>query len=204
MTVTADTTKYTADSHYPTADGFVPAAIAAVVVEVADAVDNVDAASIVSATILEPAVAIDDVDAAVGANILSATVFETADAADVVDATVEAAAGVVGGGRYYPRLRPFPIEGVGYGILPELEGEAHGIVGVAGQSAAQVLVRADAIGACGQAGNAAVVLKSLSVAGNGAVGIRGSGDGMIVKFNGTATGRHDDDEAAVIAFLLAA
>jgi hypothetical protein len=65
-------------------------------------------------------------------------------------------------------------------------------------------IRAAAIGACGQAGDAAAVLKALSVAGHGAIGTRGAGEGMIVKFNGTATGRHDDDEAAVIAFLLAA
>jgi len=38
----------------------------------------------------------------------------------------------------------------------------------------------------------------------GAVGTRGLGQGMIVKFTGTATGSYDDDEAAVIAFLLAA
>jgi len=57
-------------------------------------------------------------------------------------------------------------------------------VGVAGRSEAKLLlVRAVAIGACGT---------------------RGSGDGMIVKFSGSATGQHDDDEAAVIAFLLAA
>jgi hypothetical protein len=61
-----------------------------------------------------------------------------------------------------------------------------------------------AIGACGQAGNAAVVLKGLSVAGQGAVGARGTGEGTIMKFSASATGQHDDDEAAVIAFLLAA
>jgi hypothetical protein len=46
--------------------------------------------------------------------------------------------------------------------------------------------------------------RALAVAGSGAVGARGAGAGMIVKINGSATGRHDDDEAAMIAFLLAA
>jgi hypothetical protein len=36
------------------------------------------------------------------------------------------------------------------------------------------------------------------------VGTRGSGSGMIMKFEGAASGRHDDDEAAVMAILLAA
>jgi hypothetical protein len=40
--------------------------------------------------------------------------------------------------------------------------------------------------------------------GKGAVGARGRGEGVIVKFSGSATGHHDDDEAAVLAFLLAA
>jgi hypothetical protein len=111
-----------------------------------------------------------------------------------------------GGAGYYhpPMRRPLPVYGVGYGVLPQLEGEAHGVVGVAGKSAAQILVSASAVGAGGQAGTAAVVLKGLSVAGRGAIGTHGAGAGMIVKFSGTATGRHDDDEAAVIAFLLAA
>jgi hypothetical protein len=230
--LTVDTTSFTADASWPTADvTSLPASdttdanreviavaieaadatdaldaaagIVAVMLEAADAAEITDAVSIVSADAIEGANALDDIDAAVGANVVSATVVEAADAADVVDATVEAAAGVVGGGRHYPRLRPYLVEGVGYGIL-QLEGEAHGVVGAAGQSAAQVLVRAAAIGACGQVGSAAVVLKALAVAGQGAIGARGAGSGVIMKLSGTATGRHDDDEAAVIAFLLAA
>lgn len=140
------------------------------------------------------------------------TIYPTADggilpgAVDTADATVIAGEIEipVGGGAYYPQRRPLPIYGVGYGVLPQLWGEAHGVVGVAGKSAGQVLVCADAVGACGQAGNAAVVLKALAVASHGAVGTRGTGSGVIVKCNGAATGQHDDDEAAVIAFLLAA
>jgi hypothetical protein len=112
MTVTADTTLYTADSHYPTADGFVPAVIAAAVAEAAVAADDLDAAVI-----------------AVGVSVLA----EAADALDQLDAVVDAVAvSVPGGARHYPPPRPLPVEGVGYGVLPQLEGEAHGTVGAAG------------------------------------------------------------------------
>ena len=37
----------------------------------------------------------------------------------------------VPGGAYRPPLRPLPVVGVGYGVLPQLEGEAHGTVGSA-------------------------------------------------------------------------
>ena len=203
------------------------AVIAADVAEAADAFDQADAISVVAADAIEPANALDDLDAVTD---VAAAVIEAATALDELDA-VAVPAGVVladvaeaamrprsarcrllfpaevpiaAGGAHYPRRRPFPVYGVGYGILPQLWGEAHGVVGVAGKSAAQVLVRAAAVGACGQAGNAAAVLKALAVAGKGAVGARGTGEGMIVKFSGSATGQHDDDEAAVIAFLLAA
>lgn len=50
MTVTADTTKYTADAHYPTADGYVPAnVISAAVIEAAAAADVLDAVRIPAA-----------------------------------------------------------------------------------------------------------------------------------------------------------
>lgn len=148
-----------------------------------------------------------------------------AGATDFLDAEVIAATVPVGGGGYYPRPKPFPVEGVGYGILPELEGEAFGVVvvagagvgtlarlagkatgtaGVAGRSAAQLVVRAAAIGSSGQVGAAVAVLKGLSVASAGVIGIRGSGSGMIMKFKATASGRHDDDEAAALFLMLAA
>ena len=130
-----------------------------------------------------------------------------------------------GGGVFRPSPpRPFPVEGEGYGILPELEGEAHGSVflagaaagvlpalvgeatgsaGVAGRSAAQMLVRAAASGACGEVATATAVLKVAAVS-SGTAGLRGSGYGMIVKLKGAARGRHDNDEAAIMAILLAA
>ena len=74
--------------------------------------------------------ALDAIDAALGANVLFATVAETADALDNLDAAVVAEIVSVPGGAYYrPPLRPAPVYGVGYGILPQLEGEAHGTVG---------------------------------------------------------------------------
>src|SRR5688572_27398005 len=83
-----------------------------------------------------------------------------------------------GGGGILPPLRPFPVEGVGYAILPQLEGEAYGFVvvagagvaslpgvvgtavgtaGVAGRSAARLAVKAAAIGDRGQVGAARAV-----------------------------------------------
>jgi hypothetical protein len=203
MPVTADSTLWTADTVCVTADGRI-ICIDADVVEATDAFDQLDAISVVAADAIEPASALDDLDAAVGGNVVAADVAEAAAATDSLDAAAFPAVEVAPGGAHYPRRRPLPIVGVGYGILPQLWGEAHGVVGTVAKGEAQLLVRAVAVGVCGQVGNAAVVLNGLAVLGKGAVGTRGTGSGMIVKFNGSATGRHDDDEAAVIAFLIAA
>jgi hypothetical protein len=179
---------------------------AADAIEPANALDGFDAVTDVAAAVDEAAGALDDLDAvAVPAGVVLADVAEAANGLDQLDADVVYAEVPIAaaGGRAQPR-RPLPVYGVGYGVLPELWGEAHGTVGVVGKSAAQLPVHANAVGACGQAGNAAVMLKGLAVAGKGAIGTRGTGSGMIVKFSGTATGQQDDDEAAVIAFLLAA
>jgi hypothetical protein len=179
--------------------------VSADAIEPASASDNFDAIADVTASVAEATTALDQTDAAVGAQVLFGTVDEPAAALDTLDADiVSEVVAVPGGGARYRLRRPLPVYGVGYGILPQLWGEAHGTVGVAGKSAAQIVVHADAVGACGQAGDAAATLKGLSVAAHGAVGTRGTGSGMIVKFNATATGRLDDDEAAVIAFLIAA
>jgi hypothetical protein len=211
MTVTVDSTAHTADATWPSADGFIPS-------------------NIVFAEISEPVGG--QVTADSTAYTADNTIYPTADggvfpgAVDTTDADVIAAEVPVGGGGYYPPLRPFPVEGVGFGILPELRGEAHGVVetvgagagmlpsltgaatgtiGAAGRSAGQLLVRATAVGVRGQAGTAAAVLKGLSVASAGTVGARGSGSGAIMKFTGAANGQHDDDAAAaVMAILLAA
>jgi hypothetical protein len=100
ISITADTSLYTADNTtWPTADG-----------GAGGATDNFDAVVEVAGAVI---------------------VVEAADALDQLDADVEAAAAVIGGGgaRYYPPPRPAPVVGVGYGVLPELEGEAHGVVG---------------------------------------------------------------------------
>jgi hypothetical protein len=194
--VTADTTAYTADNAiWPTADG----------------------------GLLEGAT--DQLDAIVIA-ISEAIIVETADAADVLDAEIISVPVVIGvGGGRRPEPRPLPVIGVGYGVLPQLEGEAFGTVivagagvgtfaklegeatgsaGVAGRSAGQFVISAAAIGNNGQAGIAVAILKHLSIAGGGAVGVHGSGSGTIVKLKGAGSGRHDDDEAVVMTFLLAA
>ena len=233
--ITADSTFYTADNAtWPTADGGIlegaTDALDAIViaisaaVEAADATDILDAVAVAAADVVEAADAADILDADVIA-AGAAVVHEAASAADVLDADVIAAEVPVSGGAYYRPLRPFPVEGIGYGILPQLEGEAHGIVilagagvgalpglvgtaagavGAAGRSTARLVLRAAASGNHGQAGTASAALKELSAAGDGAVGARGLGVGTLVMFNAIASGRHDDDEAAVMIFLLAA
>jgi hypothetical protein len=108
---TADSTAWTADTHCVTADGRIIC---------------------IEAELVEAAVALDAIDAALGANVVSADVLEGADALDQLDAVVVTEIVSVPGGAYYPPPRLLPVYGVGYGVLPQLEGEAHGEVGVAG------------------------------------------------------------------------
>jgi hypothetical protein len=211
MTVTVDTLLYTADSTFPTADGFVPsgAIILAEVVEGPAAHVTADSTAYTADAIYPTA---DGFIPAIGAR-------------DTPDATVEAAVVSIYGGARRLLPRSEPVVGYGYGILPELEGEgfgavivvgnglgtlpdfigaADGTVGVVGRSAAQLVIRAAAIGERGTVGTAVAVLKGLSVASDGAIGVHGSGSGAIVKLKGVGSGQHDDDEAAVMTFLLAA
>lgn len=155
------------------------------------------------------------------AGILAAT--EGADVASIHGDVVQPPVISTGGGYYRPPRRP-PIEGIGYGTLPELEGEAHGsvvaasigaamlrnlagdaagAVGVGGHSEARFTVKAAASGARGSTGAAAAGL-NLGAAGSGAVVARGAaGSAMIGNLEAAAVGQHDDDEA-VIAWLMAA
>jgi hypothetical protein len=125
---------------------------------------------------------------------------------------------VVGGGGYHPLERPLPVEGSGYGILPRLEGEAHGVVvGVrvatpvriepcpasAGIGAARLSIKAVAAGNHGRIGSGIVMLRAGAV-GSGVVGTHGRGSGMVANLMGTGSGQHDDDEAAAVAWMLAA
>jgi hypothetical protein len=192
----ADTTLYTADETvWPTADG----------------------------GIIEGAT--DSTDAAVNADILFGNIYEYVAATDALDAELIPAIIAEPGGGYYERPRPYPITGYGYGVLPELEGEglgaviaagngfgalsdlsgsAAGAVGAAGRSAGQIAVHAAIIGQHGQIGRALGALKGLSIASDGLAGSHGHAAGMITELTGSAIGRHDDDEAAIMSFLLAA
>jgi hypothetical protein len=69
----------------------------------------------------------------------------TSGASDFVGAEIISAIVVVGGG-YYPPLRPLPVIGVGYGVLPRLVGEAHGVVGVGGAAAATLPIAGEGVG----------------------------------------------------------
>jgi hypothetical protein len=205
MTVTADSTIWTADTLCVTADGRI-VCIDADVVEAAGATDRIDAVVAVVGTVI---------------------VVEVAGAIDQLDAAVQPAViGVIIGGGYRRPLQPETIEGHGHAILPQLVGEAHGVVvaasngaavlrhvsgdaagaaGVAGRSAVRLAVRAAASGERGQAGVAVAVLKGFDAAGSGNAVVRGNGFGAIGNIAGSAIGQHDDDEAAaIVAWLLAA
>jgi len=223
--VTVDTTAYSADNAtWPTADGGVLAGAT----EFSNALVN---ANFISAEIVEP----------ISSPVTSDTTLYTADntiwptadggilegARDFTDAEVIAAIAPIYGGvrRRFPPERPLPVIGIGYGVLPELEGEAFGTViligksaaklpgligaatgclGIAGQSAGELaVIRAAALGRHGQIGTADAIFKAVSVASDGTVAVCGTALGMIA-MNADAIGRYDDDEAAVMTFLLAA
>jgi hypothetical protein len=67
-------------------------------------------------------------------------VTEAANAADAPDARVIAAA------RFRVMLRPMPVVGVGYGLLPRLVDEAHGVVGNAGNGVGTLRLVGAAVG----------------------------------------------------------
>jgi hypothetical protein len=77
-------------------------------------------------------------DGGIITNLVSVT--EAANAADALDARVIAAA------RVSVVLRPMPVVGVGYGVLPRLVGEAHGTFGFAGAGAATLRIQGEATG----------------------------------------------------------
>jgi len=128
------------------------------------------------------------------------------------------------GGGYYP-WRLLPVEGAGYGILPRLEGEAHGVVVTANEAAAVLRgLAGDAVGSVGTAGSSAALL-ALKAAASGEHGARGAtdamldcptgtglgtavacgrGSGLIANLKADAVGLAGDDEAAAIVWMLAA
>jgi hypothetical protein len=159
--------------------------------------------------------------AAAGEIVGTLTATEGADTAAFAGVVSVQVAIVVGGGGYYPPERPMPVEGAGYGILPRIEGEAHGVVvrvlaairpariehwvsaGIAGHGAVRLSIKAVAAGDHGRVGAAIAVLR-VDAAGSGVAGARGRGSGMVANLRADAVGRHDDDEAAAIAWMLAA
>jgi len=109
----------------------------------------------------------------------------------------------VGGGYWRPWRQPVAVEGVGYAILPQIEGEAHGHVVAVGAGAATLpRVAGTAVGSVGGVGRGAARLAIRATA-VGERGQAGAGSGVIT-IKAAAVGRHDDDEAAMIALLLAA
>ena len=126
---------------------------------------------------------------------------------------------------FLPARRPIPpVIGEGYGILPELEGEAHGIVtiagtgvgairlvgeahgvvGAAGLVAARIVVDAKAIGDCGEVGDGVAILKSFAM---GFWRCRGARLGLghdRETSRVSANGRHDNDDEGAVMIVLAA
>jgi hypothetical protein len=109
-----------------------------------------------------------------------------------------------GGGGHWEQPRPYPVEGTGFGILPRIEGHATGYVGAIGKSrGATFAIKAAAIGQRGHAGLAEATIDGIAAKGSGCTVAGGKGFGMM-KFEGAAVGRHVDDEAAAVLFMLAA
>jgi hypothetical protein len=146
--VTADTHDYRADeTEWPTADGgLIGNVISAEVFEPVGGVIHADTTFYSADETVWPTAdgglldgAADSLDAqliAAGAAIL----VEAADATDLLDAKVIAAS------RFGVVLRPAAVVGYGHGVLPELEGEGHGVVGVAGDSIGALSLSGEAHG----------------------------------------------------------
>jgi len=126
----------------------------------------------------------------------------------------------------FPAISFSVIEGDGYGILPNLWGTGRGIHGVAGRvrwrlrklrgrgngrvdqeergRVRLVTIGGTATAVQGQQGSAVAYLKGPAGISAGGVGVQGAGDGsVVIGIKGAAIGEQDDD-IAMIAFLLAA
>jgi hypothetical protein len=141
--------------------------------------------------------------AAVGSGALVAGAAALSGEGEVTGEVVQPPVSVGGGYWRWPQRRPVAVEGIGYAILPQLEGEAHGLVGTDADGIATLsgVVGAGA-GAVGVIGRSAARL-AVTVAAIADSGPAGLGAGVIT-LKGAAIGRHDDDEAAMIALLVAA
>ena len=208
--VGADSTVYTADnSTWPTADGgafrvsaeSVDANVipASAVLEVVAAADWLDARIVSNNAIVETVLAADFLDAqAIGEN----AVIENTVASDWLDAQVISVSVPIEPGGYYPPRKPLPIEGIGYGVLPDLVGDAHGVVIAAGiGSATSGTIAGEAAATVGIAGQATAQL-ALGAAASAGARTTGRGCGALV-IRAESRGQNNDD-AAVLALLLAA
>ena len=214
----------TADSSTPRADNIVTTADGAPVLGAGDAFDAAVPA-IVAANVVETAAALDTLDGALP-GVIAANIVEAASAADIPDADViPTIVEMPIGGGIAPRRRPYPVIGVGYGVLGELEGDGRGYVYIGAVAAGSLgKLAAAAAGAAGAAGNADAELAKPRIAAHAAHGTRGDalghansiagsayghgishgiGAGRIANLKGAAMGKHDND-AIAIAFLLAA
>jgi hypothetical protein len=139
--VTVDSLSPTVDSSSPTADGGVLEGAR----DFGDAVVN---ANFVYAEVVEPIAAIVTADST--AYTADNATWPTADggllegARDALDAIAIPAVAV--GGGYWPRYKPAAVIGYGYGVLPQLWGEAHGVVYIAGAGAATLPITGEAHG----------------------------------------------------------
>ena len=201
----------TADSLTPTVDNLAPTADGGSLIPASDAVYGAVNAHILFADIVEP------IETPVTADTTLYTadnaIWPTADGgilagarevidADIIPAVIEVPAGGVA--PYRPLRKPFLIVGYGYGVLPALDGEAIGTIGIAGRSLGSIAkLSSIAAGVHGAAGAATASL-DLSMISKGAIGVRGSAKDSLLKLNASAVGRYDDDEAALMTFLIAA
>ena len=136
--------------------------------------------------------------------LAASEVADTAELAGAVSGEVIEPPILIVGGRYSRPQWPIVVEGVGYGVLPQLEGEAFGLVVGVGSGAGN-LPRSTGAGAAavGVDGRSAARLV-IRAAASGDLGFAGSASGSIVGIKAAAIGQHHDDEIAIVALLLAA
>jgi hypothetical protein len=115
---------------------------------------------------------------------------------------------VFGGGGAFkpPRPRPFLVEGVGHGILPELEGYAVGTAGaVVGRARGIVVLAGHGSGDIGVKGMACSIARlPLIASASMDAGSAGQAEVSFSICKGAAMGDHDPDEHVVIALMMAA
>lgn len=126
-----------------------------------------------------------------------------------------------GGGGWFVLPRLAGVTGDAYAILPSLEGDAVGRVGRVGKGRC-VLPRLKArgrgrvegaqlpkfvsagVGALGVSGSVEGSFLTVRGSSVGQAGLDGKADAVLRAFTVKASGNHDPDEAAIVAFLMAA